>query len=210
MPRRPKMKAVVVHRFGGPQVLEIADVPMPEPAAGQIRIRIQAAAVNPVDIATRAGWLADSGLMAAGSEIGIGWDLAGVVNEVGPEVDQFTVGDPVIGMRDLLSAPVGAQAEHIVLGIAAAAPAPRRASPVEASTLPLNGLTAMQALDLLELQAGQWLLITGAAGALGGFALELATIRGLRTLAVSSAQDEALIRGLGAAEFIARTDGLGA
>ncbi len=204
------MKAVVVSRFGGPDVLEIADVPMPQPAADQVRIRVQAAAVNPVDIATRAGWLADSGLMAAGSEIGIGWDLAGVVNEVGPDVDQFAVGDPVIGMRDLLSAPIGAQAEHIVLGIDAVAPAPRSVSPVQASTLPLNGLTAMQALDRLELQAGQWLLVTGAAGALGGFALELAAIRGLRTLAVSSSQDEALTRQLGATEFIARTDSLGA
>lgn len=203
------MRAVVVSRFGGPEVLEIADVPMPQPAAGQVRIQVRAAAVNPVDIATRAGWLADSGLMAAGREIGIGWDLAGVVDEVGPDVDQFTVGDRVIGMRDLLSAPIGAQAEHIVLDIDAIAPAPRNASPAQASTLPLNGLTAKQALDRLELQPGQWLLITGAAGALGGFALELAAIRGLRTLAVSSPRDEALTRQLGATEFIARTDSLG-
>jgi NADPH2:quinone reductase len=203
------MRAVVVSRFGGPEVLEIADVPMPQPAAGQVRIQVRAAAVNPVDIATRAGWLADSGLMAAGREIGIGWDLAGVVDEVGPDVDQFTVGDRVIGMRDLLSAPIGAQAEHIVLDIDAIAPAPRNASPAQASTLPLNGLTAKQALDRLELQPGQWLLITGAAGALGGFALELAAIRGLRTLAVSSPRDEALTRQLGATEFIARTDSVG-
>jgi NADPH2:quinone reductase len=93
------MEAVVVRRFGGPEVLEIADVPVPQPAEGQVRIRVQAAAVNPVDIATRAGWLADSGLMAANSQIGIGWDLAGVVTEVGPEVDQFSIGDPVIGIR---------------------------------------------------------------------------------------------------------------
>ena len=106
------MKAVVVSRFGGPDVLEIADVPMPEPAADQVRIRVQAAAVNPIDITTRAGWLADSGLMAAGSEIGIGWDLAGVVNEVGPDVDQFAVGDPVIGMRDLSARRSGHRRAH--------------------------------------------------------------------------------------------------
>ncbi len=204
------MKAVVIRRFGGPDVLEIVDLAPPEPAAGQVRIRVRAAAVNPVDIATRAGWLADGGLMAANGEIGIGWDLAGAVNAVGPDVDQFIVGDPVIGMRDLLSAPIGAQAEQLVLGIDAVAPAPRSISPVEASTLPLNGLTAMQALDRLELQHGQWLLVTGAAGALGGFALELAAIRGLRTIAVSSPQDEALVRELGANEFVARTDSLGA
>ena len=203
------MKAVVVSHFGGPEVLQIAEVPVPQPAAGQVRIRVQAAAVNPVDIATRAGWLAASGLMAAGTEIGIGWDLAGVIDEVGPGVDQFTVGDPVIGMRDLLSAPIGAQAEQIVLGTDAVARAPRNASPAQASTLPLNGLTAMQALDRLELQADQWLLVTGAAGALGGFALQLAAIRGLRTVAVAASQDEALVRQLGANEFVARTESLG-
>jgi NADPH:quinone reductase len=204
------MKAVVVRRFGGPEVLTVADVPVPQPARGQLRIRVQAAAVNPVDIATRAGWLAASGLMAAQGDVGIGWDLAGIVNDVGPDAGDFAVGDAVIGMRDLLTAPIGAQAEQVVLDTDAVAHAPRSASPVEASTLPLNGLTAMQALDLLDLEAGTWLLVTGAAGALGGFALELAAIRGLRTLAVASAQDEALVRRLGADEFIARTDGLGA
>jgi NADPH2:quinone reductase len=167
-------------------------VPVPQPAQGQVRIRVQAAAVNPVEIATRAGWLAESGLIAATGQIGIGWDLAGVVDEVGPDVDQFAAGDAVIAMRDLLSAPIGAQAEQVVLGTDAVAHAPRSVSPVEASTLPLNGLTAMQALDLLDLRAGQWLLVTGAAGALGGFALELAAIRGLRTVAIASADDEAL------------------
>lgn len=203
------MKAVVVRRFGDPDVLEIADVPVPQPAEGQVRIRVQAAAVNPVDIATRAGWLAESGLMAATGEVGIGWDLAGIIDEVGPEVDGFAIDDPVIGMRDLLSAPLGAQAEQIVLGTDAVSHAPRNVSPAEASTLPLNGLTAKQALDRLGLQAGQWLLVTGAAGALGGFAVQLAASRGLRTVAVASAQDEALVRQLGADEFVARTENLG-
>ena len=203
------MKAVVVRRFGGPEVLEIAEVPMPQPAQGQVRIPVQAAAVNRVHIATRAGWREHSVLMAASTQIGIGWDLAGVIDEVGPDVSQLTVGDPVIGMRDLLSAPTGAQAEQIVLGTDAVARAPRSVSPVQASALPLNGLTAMQALDRLELQAGQWLLVTGAAGALGGFALELAASRGLQTIAVSSSPDEALVRQLGANEFVARTESLG-
>ena len=204
------MKAVVVRRFGGPEVLELADVPVPEPAHGQVRIRVQAAAVNPVDIATRAGWLAESGLMATGGEIGIGWDLAGVVDKVGSGVDRFAPGDAVIGMRDLLTAPVGAQAEQVVLDTDAVARAPHSVSPAQASTLPLNGLTAMQALDLLDLRAGQWLLVTGAAGALGGFALELAAIRGLRTVAVAASDDEAVVRRLGADEFVARTESLGA
>ena len=145
------MRAVIIRRFGGPEVLEIADVPVPEPGHGQVRVRVEAAAVNPVDIATRAGWLAEQGLMVANGQIGIGWDLAGVIDAVGPAVDQYKVGDPVVGMRHLLSASIGAQAEQVVLDTDAVAPAPRIASYAEASTLPLNGLTALQALDLLAL-----------------------------------------------------------
>jgi NADPH:quinone reductase len=204
------MKAAVVRRFGGPEVIELADVPVPEPGPGQVRIRVQAATVNPVDIATRAGWLAEAGLMVADGDIGLGWDLAGVVDALGPGVERFAVGDSVIGLRDLLSAPIGAQAECVVLDADAVARAPRNVSPAEASTLPLNGLTAAQALDLLALEAGQWLLVTGAAGVLGGFALELAALRGLRTIAVAAPEDEELVRRLGADEFIARTEKLGA
>jgi NADPH:quinone reductase len=79
--RRTVMKAVVIHRFGGPEVLEVAELDTPEPMAGQVRIHVQAAAVNPVDVATRAGWLAQSGLAPATGQIGIGWDLAGPVIE---------------------------------------------------------------------------------------------------------------------------------
>ena len=204
------MKAVVVRRFGGPEALEILDVPVPEPAAGQVRIRVEAAAVNPVDVATRAGWLAASGLMAVNGEVGIGWDLAGVIDSTGPDVRGFKTGQTVIGLRDLLTAPIGAQAEQVVLDADAVAQAPRTVSPVEASTLPLNGLTAAQSLDLLALEPGQWLLVTGAAGALGGYVLELARLRGLRTVAVAATADEELVGRLGADEFVARTAKLGA
>ncbi len=204
------MKAVVVHRFGGPEVLEIVELPVPEPAAGQVRVRVRAAAVNPVDIATRAGWLADHDLMRADGQIGIGWDLAGVIDAIGPGVDRFRAGDPVIGMRDLLSAAIGAQADYVVLDADAVALAPRNVSPAEASTIPLNGLTAARALDLLALRDGQWLLVTGAGGALGGFALQLAALHGLRTVAVAAPGDEPLVRELGADEFVARTEHVGA
>jgi len=203
------MKAVIIRGYGGPDVIELADVPVPQPGTGQVRIRVQAAPVHPVDIATRAGRLAEHGLMAASGDVGLGWDLAGVVEALGPGVDRFTTGDMVIGMRDLLTAPVGAQAEQVVLDTDAVAPAPRSVTPVEASTIPLNSLTAAQALDLLALQPGQWLLVTGAAGALGGYALQLAVLRGLRTVAVAAPGDEELVRGLGADEFVARTQSLG-
>ncbi|MFI5039854.1 MAG: NADP-dependent oxidoreductase [Solirubrobacterales bacterium] len=204
------MKGVVIHRFGGPEVLEVAELDVPEPMAGQVRIHVRAAAVNPVDIATRAGWLADRGLAPANGQIGIGWDLAGVIDAIGPGVDRFRAGDPVIAMRDLLSASVGAQAEYVVLDTEAVAPAPRTVTPVEAATVPLNGLTAAQALDLLALREGQWLLVTGAAGALGGFALELAALRGLRTVGMASSGDESLVRELGADAFVPRSENIGA
>ena len=204
------MKAVVIHRFGGPEVLELAELDDPEPGPGQVRIRVEAATVNPVDVATRAGWLADHGLMRANGPIGIGWDLAGAIDALGPGADPFQVGDKVIGMRDLLSTPIGAQADYVALDVDAIAPAPRSIPPAEAATIPLNGLTAGQALDLLGLHDGQWLLVTGAAGALGGFALQLAALRGLRTIAVASPGDAALVQQLGADEFLARPDNLGA
>jgi NADPH:quinone reductase-like Zn-dependent oxidoreductase len=170
---------------------------------------VQAAAVNPVDIATRTGALAEHGLMAADGEAGIGWDLAGVIEATGSGTNRFKAGDAVIGIRDLLTAPIGAQAQQVVLDSEAVAAAPRRVPAAEASTLPLNGLTAMQALDLLAMKVGQWLLVTGAAGALGGYALELARLRGLRTVAVAAPRDEELVRQLGADEFVARTERLG-
>ncbi len=204
------MKAVVIHHFGGPDVLEVAELDNPEPGPGQVRIRVQAAAVNPVDVATRAGWLVDNGLMRGTGQIGIGWDLAGTVDALGPGADGFQIGDKVIGMRDLLSTPIGAQADYVALDIDAIAPAPRSIPPAEAATIPLNGLTAAQALDLVGLHDGQWLLVTGAAGALGGFALQLAALRGLRTIAVASPSDAALAQELGAHEFLARPDNLGA
>ncbi len=205
------MKAVVIHRFGGPEVLEVAELDAPEPMEGQVRIQVQAAAVNPVDVATRAGWLADSGLVPATGQIGIGWDLAGVIDAVGPGVDRLRAGDRVIAMRDLLSAPVGAQAEYVVLDAEAVALAPRTVSPVRAATIQLNGLTAAQAPGPARARRGsQWLLVTGAAGALGGFALGLAALRGLRTVAVASPGDESLVHGLGADVFVARSENLGA
>jgi NADPH:quinone reductase-like Zn-dependent oxidoreductase len=78
------MKAVIIRGYGGPDVIELADVPVPQPGTGQVRIRVGAAPVHPVDIATRAGRLAEHGLMAASGDVGLGWDLAGVVDALGP------------------------------------------------------------------------------------------------------------------------------
>ncbi|WOX26301.1 NADP-dependent oxidoreductase [Streptomyces solicathayae] len=199
------MRAVVVRDVGGPEALELVEVPVPVPGPGQVRIRVAAAAVNPVDAATRSGGLLAAGLMPARDVIGIGWDVAGDVDATGPGVTGFAPGDAVIGVRDRLDVPLGTYAEHVVLDAGAVAPAPTRLTAAEAATLPLNGLTAFQALDLLTAEPGSTLLVTGAAGAVGGFAVELAAARGLRVLAVAGAEDEEFVRGAGAEWFVPRT-----
>ncbi|MEZ7125032.1 alcohol dehydrogenase catalytic domain-containing protein [Nonomuraea sp. AD125B] len=109
------MRAVVIRTFGGPEVLQIADVPMPVAGEGQVRIRVEAATVNPVDLATRSGALTEAGLLPGRDVIGIGWDVAGTVEETGPGVTGLRRGDRVIGLSDRLDVPLGAQAEHVVL-----------------------------------------------------------------------------------------------
>ncbi|MEV4006797.1 NADP-dependent oxidoreductase [Actinomadura sp. NPDC049753] len=206
------MRAIIVRTPGGPDALELADVPVPVPGPGQVRIRVAAAAVNPVDAATRSGALADAGLMPPfGSRpaVGIGWDVAGTVDAIGEGVTRIAAGDEVIGLKDRLDVPLGAYADAIVLDADAVAPAPRSVTAPEAATIPLNGLTALQALDLLALPSGATLLVTGAAGAVGGYAVELAAHRGLRVVATASASDETLVRGFGADMFVPRGAHLG-
>ncbi|EOD69198.1 NADP-dependent oxidoreductase [Amycolatopsis vancoresmycina] len=198
------MRAIVVRRFGGPEVLEEVAVPVPEPGPGQVRIRVAAAAVNPVDVATRAGWLTEAGVVPAREVLGLGWDVAGTVETPG---GGFAPGDAVIGLRDRIATPLGAYAEQIVLDASAVAPAPAGVSAVEAATLPLNALTAAQALDLVETTGS--VLVTGAAGAVGGYAVALAHARKLRVVAVAAETDEAEVRRFGADEFVPRGPSLG-
>ncbi|WP_328455078.1 NADP-dependent oxidoreductase [Amycolatopsis sp. NBC_00438] len=200
------MRAMVVRRFGGPEVLESAEVPVPAPGPGQVRIRVAAAAVNPVDAATRSGLLTEAGVVPPRDVLGLGWDVAGEVDAVGEDVG-FRAGDAVIGLRDRLATPLGAYAEWIVLDASAVAPAPAGVSPAEAATLPLNALTAAQALDLVDTTGT--LLVTGAAGAVGGYAVALAHARKLRVVSVAGSSDEAQVRAFGADEFVRRGPSLG-
>lgn len=190
------MRAVVARGYGGPEVLEIVDVAIPEPGPGQVRIDVEAATVNPVDLATRSGALAEAGLMAPRAITGMGWDVAGSIDRLGPDVSGFAVGQRVIGLRDLLDRSLGTYADYVVLDATAVSPIPAGWSGVEAATLPLNGLTAAQALDLLGLREGDTLLVTGGTGAVGGFAVELAARQGVRVLAQGS--DPAFLHSVGA------------
>ena len=199
------MRAVVVRQFGGPQALELIDAAVPEPGPGQVRIRVAAAAVNPVDLAVRSGAFSAPGLLGTAGQAGLGWDVAGVIDRVAPGVTGLAPGDAVIGLSDRLDVDLGGYAEQIVLDASAVARAPAGLDLTSAATLPLNAVTALQGLDALGLSAGQTVVITGAAGGLGGYLTELAAARGLRVIATAGDADEKLVRGLGAEHFISRS-----
>ncbi len=197
------MRAVVFSETGGPDVLHIEDLPTPQPGPGQVRIRVAAATVNPADLAARAGVFGAA--LPPGRHVP-GWDVAGTVDAVGPEVSGFAPGDPVAGLYHWFGRFNGMQAEYVVLDATDVARVPDGLSLVDAATVPLNALTATQALDLLALEEGGTLAVTGAAGAVGGYAVQLAARRGLRVVAVAGAPDEDLVRRLGATEFVPRSE----
>jgi NADPH:quinone reductase len=195
------MQAITVSSFGGPDVLQVADIPLPEPDPRQVRIRVQAAPVHPTDLAIRAGFFAE--FLPRRSRYVLGWDLAGTVDALGTDVAALRPGDPVVGMTDWLRTLGGTQAEFAVLDAAAIAHAPRGATPVEGATLPMDALTAAQALDLLP-PGTRSLAVIGAAGAVGAYATELAIHRGLSVYGVADRKDEAFIQSTGAA-FVPRS-----
>jgi NADPH2:quinone reductase len=199
------MRAVGLMIHGGPDVLEVVDVPEVHAGPGQVRIRVFAAAVNPTDTLARNGSRAD--IQKAGPPPYVpGMDVAGVVDEVGKGVDTgIAVGDAVMAMV----VPKGAHGgyrEQIVLEARAVVPAPAGASHVEACTLPMNGLTARQSLDLLALPPGGVLAVTGAPGAYGGYVVGLAKAGGLTVIVDAAPADEALVKSLGADIIVPRSN----
>ncbi|MFD6226481.1 NADP-dependent oxidoreductase [Streptomyces sp. NPDC060232] len=193
------MLAAVVTGFGGPEQVELAQVPVPRPAAGQVRIRVAAAGLNPVDGAVRAGVFG-----GAGQRIGLGWDVAGEIDETGPEVTGWSRGDRVVGLHYGTVKPLGTHAEYVVLDADAVAAAPAAVDVLAAAALPLAGLTAARAVDQLGLAPASSVLVTGAAGVVGGLAVQLAVRAGLVVTALAGAEDEELLRSLGAAAFVPR------
>ncbi|MGW7649201.1 NADP-dependent oxidoreductase [Streptomyces bobili] len=198
------MRAAVVRSFGGPEVVDVVERGVPEPAARQVRIKVAAAALNPVDAGVRSGVFG-----GAGKEIGLGWDVAGTVDAVGVAA-AWSVGDKVVALAYGVDKPLGTHAEYVVVDTGAVAAAPATADAVHAATLPLNALTAAQALDLLDLAPGASLLVTGAAGAVGGYAVQLAARQGLTVTGLARADDEEFVRSLGASGFVSGEAAAGA
>lgn len=197
------MRALALPAYGDPEALTVAELPVPAPGPGQILVRTAASAVNPVDLLVRSGALAEH--IGHPFPLVLGWDLSGTVAEVGAGVERFTVGDRVVAMSAQLATGIGTHAEYVALDAAIAAPAPRTADLVHAAALPLGGLTAYQALEKAGLKTGETLLVSGAVGAVGGFAVQLAASRGVHVVALARAEDAALARELGA-ETVLRSD----
>jgi NADPH:quinone reductase len=201
------MKAVAVTEFGGPEVLQVISLPAPEAGPGQIRIRVTAAAVSPADAFLRSGAAAPR-LQDIPPPYVPGWDAAGVVDQIGKGTRTgLRPGDHAMAIV-IPRGTHGAYAQQVVVPAQSAARMPVGASDAEAATLPMNGLTARLALDLLSLRPGQIVAVTGAAGAVGGYAVQLAKADGLRVIADASPADQQLVRALGADIIVARGPGM--
>ena len=203
------MRGVGVIEYGGPEVLKVVELPEVHAGAGEVRIRVHAATVNPTDTGIRDGSRAEMLKSIAPPHIP-GMDAAGVIDEIGPGTEtDLLVGDAVMAMV-IPSGAHGAYRQSLVLPADCVARAPKGSNHAEASTLPMNGLTARLSLDLLALQPGQTLAVTGAAGCYGGYVVQLAKIGGLRVIADASSKDEQLVRDLGADIVVPRGDDISA
>ena len=199
------MRAVGLFTHGGPEVLEVVDVPEVHAGAGEVRIRVHAATVNPTDVGTRNGTRAEQ-QKADPPPYVPGMEAAGIIDEIGSGVpDRLKVGDPVIAIV-VPKGNHGAYREQIALDARSVVRAPAGKTHAEAATLPMNGLTARLSLDLLGLSPGQVLAVTGAAGAYGGYVIQLAKSEGLTVIADASEQDETLVASLGADIVVRRGD----
>ena len=190
-------RAAVVTRPGEPDAVSILDLPVVPLQPGQVRVAVAAATVNPVDLVVRAGVLHGLGVITQPEHTGLGWDFAGTVLEAAPDVD-LAPGTRVAGLVGGFDRDFGTYAEQVVLPATAVAVVPDGLDLVDAATVPLNALTAAQLVDLLGDGDGRTLLVTGAAGAVGGYVVPFAIERGWRVTGLARATDAEFVRGLGA------------
>jgi len=192
------MKAVVVHKYGGPEVLKFEDYPDPVPGAGEVLVRAAAASVNPLDYKRRAGLTDDYYPIHFPGLIGV--DMAGTVVKIGPEVEGFSVGDQVFSMAD------NTYAELCVVSAAILAKVPKGLDLIHAAALPLVTITGNQLLSATGIKAGQTILVTGAVGNVGRSAVFTAKARGATVIAgvLKRQMDDA--KTVGADQMVATDD----
>ena len=189
------MKAVRIHEFGGPDKLVYEDAPKPEATEGEVLIQVTAAGINPVDAVIESGAFEQQG--AHTLPLIPGWDVAGTVAAVGPGVSQFSVGDAVFAFADARRN--GAYAEYVLVTAATLAAKPMAVDFTGAASIPLAGTTAWQALfEQAKLTSGQTILIHGAGGSVGGFAVQFAKAKGATVIATATGDDVAYVQSLGA------------
>jgi NADPH:quinone reductase-like Zn-dependent oxidoreductase len=192
-------RTAVVRTPDGPDSIEITAVPLVEPGPGEVRVEVGAASVNPVDLAVVNGVFHARGLIDQPEHTGLGWDFAGTVVATGPGVD-LAVGTRVAGLVAGFDRDFGTYAEQLVVSAADVAVVPDELALAAASTVPLNALAAAAILDLIgdAPTHGRRLLVTGAAGAVGAYVALLAQDRGWEVTGLARAEDEELVRGIGA------------
>ena len=187
------MRAVVIDRFGGPEVLRLADLPDPQAGPGQVRVAVHAAGTNPVDASNRSD----------GSWAGLhlphvpGYDIAGVVDQVGDGVDALSIGDRVMAMTPFPGG-AGGYAELVTIDADLVAELPATTPLIEAAAVPLAAGTAHDVLGRIDLAPGSSVLVHGASGGVGTFLVQLAAAQGLRAIAAASERSHQLLRTLGA------------
>jgi len=192
------MRAMVYRRYGGPEVLEPAELPEPRTYVDSVLVRVRAAGLNPADLALQAGAL--DGAVDTYFPVVPGWDIAGVVERAGPAAPEFAPGDEVIGyLRGEVQRAHGGLAELVSADVRTLVRKPRALGFAEAAGLPLAGLTAYQAVvHVLDVRPGEILLVHGAAGGVGSLAVQIARSRGARVIGTASVPDHGYLRTLGA------------
>ncbi|WP_285318118.1 NADP-dependent oxidoreductase [Pseudarthrobacter sp. lyk4-40-TYG-27] len=194
------MKAVQFHEAGGPEVLQLTEIEQPVPAAGEVRLRVAASAFNAADNGMRAGFLPIPVVLPHVP----GYDVSGIVDAVGKDVEGISAGDPVIGFLPMEQD--GGAADYVIAPADAVVAAPATIPLADAAALPSVALTAWQALvDEGQLEAGQRLLIVGAGGVVGKYAIQLAKRAGVHVVATASPRSIDAVRAAGADEVIDHT-----
>lgn len=192
------MRAVTQDTVGGPEVLKISEQPVPQPSSGEVLVRIKAAGINPVDAAVRGGFYP----LLGKPPFVLGWDLAGIVEAVGPDTTDFAPGDAVFGLLRF-PAQAATYAELAAAPVSELAHKPESLDHVHAGALPLAGLTAWLGLvEIGNIKAGDRVLIHGAAGGVGHLAVQIAKARGAHVIATASSGKVDFVRALGADEVI--------
>jgi len=194
---RAAVQAIVVTRYGGPDVLELAETPAPQPRAGQVRIAVRAAGTNPVDTGNRAdgSW---SGLVLPWIP---GYEVSGVVDQLGEGVSELSLGDRVMAMTRFRRQ-TGGYAERVVVDADAVAKLADSTSFAAAAATPIAGGTASDVLDRLNLAGGDRLLVLGASGGVGSYLLQLASLSGVEVCALGRAEHHDRMRALGASNAV--------